>query len=181
MLSIEEENQIIRKAKNDPVYFEKIYKEFFTSVASYVSYRIEPVEDARDLTQEIFIKALLNLKKYKPKGISVKYWLLRLARNQVYNEYRKKGQMTTYFELEDFQNELSMEEIEDFKNEQILIPALKALKESELEVIELRFFEKRSFSEVAQILEITENNAKVKTYRALDKLRKELIYEKENN
>ena len=58
---------------------------------------------------------------------------------------------------------------------------MKALKESELEVIELRFFEKRSFSEVAQILEITENNAKVKTYRALDKLRKELIYEKENN
>ena len=35
----------------------------------------------------------------------------------------------------------------------------------------MRFFEKRSFKEIAEILDITENNAKVKLYRALDKLK----------
>jgi RNA polymerase sigma-70 factor (ECF subfamily) len=35
----------------------------------------------------------------------------------------------------------------------------------------LRFFDDKSFAEIAGILEITENNAKVKTYRVLDKLK----------
>jgi RNA polymerase sigma-70 factor (ECF subfamily) len=36
----------------------------------------------------------------------------------------------------------------------------------------LRFFEKRSFAEIGEIVGITENNAKVKVYRILDKLKK---------
>ena len=39
-------------------------------------------------------------------------------------------------------------------------------------IIEMRYFEERPFKEIAEILEITETNAKVKTYRALDKLKK---------
>ena len=46
------------------------------------------------------------------------------------------------------------------------------LPEDELQLIEMRFFEKRSFKEIGEILEITENNAKVKTYRILEKLKK---------
>jgi len=57
---------------------------------------------------------------------------------------------------------------EDFSG---LYKVLKKLSESELELIELRFFEKRPFQEISEILEITENNAKVKTYRILDKLK----------
>ena len=39
-------------------------------------------------------------------------------------------------------------------------------------MIELRFFEERPFKEIAEITEITESNAKMKTYRALEKLKK---------
>jgi RNA polymerase sigma-70 factor, ECF subfamily len=40
--------------------------------------------------------------------------------------------------------------------------ALKQLPEDDIQLIELRFFEKRSFAEVGAIIGITENNAKVK-------------------
>jgi RNA polymerase sigma-70 factor (ECF subfamily) len=43
-----------------------------------------------------------------------------------------------------------------------------------LQLIELRFFENKSFKEIAAILEVTENNAKVRTYRVLDQLKKEM-------
>ena len=43
-------------------------------------------------------------------------------------------------------------------------------------LLELRFFESRSFSEVGQMMNITEINAKIKTYRVLDKLK--IIYAK---
>ena len=36
----------------------------------------------------------------------------------------------------------------------------------------MRFFEKRSFKDIADIMGITENNAKVKVYRTLDKIKK---------
>jgi RNA polymerase sigma-70 factor (ECF subfamily) len=35
----------------------------------------------------------------------------------------------------------------------------------------MRFFEKRSFKEIGEIIGLTENNAKVKTFRALVKLK----------
>jgi RNA polymerase sigma-70 factor (ECF subfamily) len=35
----------------------------------------------------------------------------------------------------------------------------------------MRYFEKRPFKEIAEILDITENNAKVKVYRILEKLK----------
>ena len=43
----------------------------------------------------------------------------------------------------------------------------------------MRFFEKRNFKEIGEILEMTENNAKVKTFRALEKL-KQLFANKQN-
>jgi len=49
--------------------------------------------------------------------------------------------------------------------------ALGILEDQEMELIELRFFEKRPFKEIGEILDITENNAKVRTYRILDKLK----------
>ncbi|GDX52379.1 hypothetical protein LBMAG27_14260 [Bacteroidota bacterium] len=52
--------------------------------------------------------------------------------------------------------------------------AIKKLSAEELELIEMRYFEKRSFAEVAEIKGMTENNAKVKVHRILERLRKQL-------
>ena len=48
---------------------------------------------------------------------------------------------------------------------------MKELPTDMLEVLELRFFEDKDFKEIAFILEITESGAKMRTYRALDRLR----------
>lgn len=56
-------------------------------------------------------------------------------------------------------------------NRSKLLSALTRLKADQLELIEMRFFEKRSFREIGDLLEMTENNAKVKTFRAVNKLK----------
>ena len=61
---------------------------------------------------------------------------------------------------------------ESEKNIKQLLLTLSRLKNSQVELIEMRYFEKRSYREIGEILDITENNAKVKTFRALKKLRK---------
>ena len=55
---------------------------------------------------------------------------------------------------------------------QRLLSYLKDLPTEMLQVLELRFFEDKDFKEISFILDITESGAKMRTYRALDKLRK---------
>ena len=52
---------------------------------------------------------------------------------------------------------------------------LEKLKSDELQLIELRYLEGRSFKEVADILGISENYAKVRVYRILEKMKKLFI------
>jgi RNA polymerase sigma-70 factor (ECF subfamily) len=39
----------------------------------------------------------------------------------------------------------------------------------------MRFFEQRPFKEIAEVLNITESNAKVRTYRVLERLKKIIL------
>jgi RNA polymerase sigma-70 factor (ECF subfamily) len=48
---------------------------------------------------------------------------------------------------------------------------LEQLTPDEIQFIELRFFENKSFKEVGYFLGISEGNAKIRTYRILEKLR----------
>jgi RNA polymerase sigma-70 factor (ECF subfamily) len=98
----------------------------------------------------------------------------------LYQSFRdKKAQRTVSIDsvtlkqvMDDFTDDSSEE------NRANLLVALGKLKEAQLQLIEMRFFEKRSFREIGEIVGLSENNAKVKTFRALLKL-KELFYKKE--
>jgi len=67
--------------------------------------------------------------------------------------------------------ELLDEKSVDHDKYEVAFKAMKKLHPADLELIEMRFFEKRSFSEIGEIKGITENHAKVKTYRIIDKIR----------
>ncbi|NJL77103.1 MAG: sigma-70 family RNA polymerase sigma factor, partial [Saprospiraceae bacterium] len=55
-----------------------------------------------------------------------------------------------------------------------LMEVLKTLKAEDMQMILMRFFEKHSFKEIADILGISESNAKVRTYRILQRLKQKL-------
>jgi RNA polymerase sigma-70 factor (ECF subfamily) len=68
-----------------------------------------------------------------------------------------------------------MEQANEGYDEEIiqrLMDYLRELPTEMLQVLELRFFEDKDFKEIAFILDITESGAKMRTYRALDRLRK---------
>jgi RNA polymerase sigma-70 factor (ECF subfamily) len=101
-------------------------------------------------------------------------WLYKIASNEVNKHYRKQKH-DKVFSIE----EIRVRELFDQANEgwdedliQKLLQYLKELPTEMLEVLELRFFEDKDFREIAFILDITESGAKMRTYRALDRLRK---------
>ena len=101
-------------------------------------------------------------------------WLYRIALNEVNSYYRKNSRVINI--TDDILSNLFYEtkEEEDTTKKEKLKRVMKQLKPAQFQIIEMRFFENRPFKEIAEILTITESNAKVKTYRALDKL-KELM------
>lgn len=172
-MELENEQQIIDKAKADSAAFEPLYNLYYERMLRFVYKRMEELEDSRDVTSMVFIKALSNIGKYQHQGLPFSSWLYRIAVNEV-NLYYRRNKKARVISLDDNSLKTIANEAEGFTKEDISVlkKALLYLSEDELQIIELRFFEERPFSQVAQILEITENNAKVKTYRILDKLRK---------
>ncbi len=170
---LEDELRQIEIAKKDPRQFAPLYKKYHEAIFRYIYKRVDEEESAYDITSCVFVKALAGLHKYEFRGVPFSSWLFRIAKSELYQSFRdKKAQRTVSLDsvtIVQFIDDLN----EDFSEEQRtnLLNSLKLLKEHELQLIEMRFFEKRSFKEIGEILGLTENNAKVKTFRALVKLK----------
>ncbi|PCJ85345.1 MAG: heat-shock protein [Flavobacteriales bacterium] len=171
---LQSEQKQVEAAQRDPAHFELLYNNYHERIFRYVYQRMDDKETAFDITQQVFLKALTNLKKYEFRGVPFGSWLFRIAYSEVNQAFRdKKAERTV--NVESVQVYEIMEEAEENPTEEKhsqLIEALAELPEDDLQLIEMRYFEKRAFAEIGEILEITENNAKVKTYRIIEKLRK---------
>ncbi|HXB11752.1 MAG TPA: sigma-70 family RNA polymerase sigma factor [Bacteroidia bacterium] len=168
------EQQQVEGAKAEPAKFEALYNRYYEPILSFVYKRVETKESAYDITQQVFLNAMLKLNQFKHTGTPFSSWLYRIAINEINQLYRKeKTQRTVKVEEEELRymaNELDDEEDIETRYEKVS-EALSALPEEDIQVVELRFFERRAFKEIAEILNITESNAKVKLYRIIDKLK----------
>ncbi len=173
--STEEEHGWINQARQDPAAFKPLYERYFRNVFLFLLKRVGDKELAGDLTQQVFLKALLNIPRYEIRGVPFSVWLFKIALNHMNEYYRKTKHLRTVVidtdALEILYEEMTADQrLEDL--EQRLPVILQKLDLPDLQLIELRFFESRSFHEIGQLLGITENNAKVKTYRTLERLKK---------
>ena len=180
-LRMEEELRLVKQAQNDPRHFGQLYKMYYQQIFRYIYQKIDDSELACDITSQVFMKALTNIKKFEYRGVPFSSWLYRIAKSEVYQSFRDR-KVEMKLTASQIHNNISEEDSEEevLNNRKIaLIQAMSLLKNQELRLIELRFFEKKSFKEIAEMEQITENNAKVKTFRALEKLR--IIFKKNTN
>lgn len=170
-ISAEEEE--IRLAKGDPKAFEPLYTKYFERISRYVYHRVEDKETAFDLTSTVFYKALKNLSSYKNKGFPFSSWLYKIAFNEIQHHYRRtKSQPVLSLNAKGLSDIMqSLPENEYPINDEQLFTALEALKDDEIEIINMRYFENRSFKEIASMLEMGESACKMKLYRIIEKIK----------
>ena len=167
----------IQAAQDNPSLFRPLYNRYYNQIFHFIYKRTVDEDLAADLCSQVFLKAMQKLDGYSFKGVPFSAWLFRIAANEVAQHYRKT-QKSRVVSIEDHNlnhmlDEMETDDMAPYRS--VLIQSLEFLKESDLEIVELRFFEQRPFKEVADILGITESNAKVRTYRVLERLKKIML------
>ena len=129
-----------------------------------------------------------NISKWNVKSGKFRNWVYKISYTTFVDEYRKSKKddtvsldsLFTNDKGETFGNQIASEDLNleeklelkgDIKKLKI---ALSTLKETEKEIIEMRFFSGMSFKEIAEELGVNVSTCRVSSRRALDKLKKKL-------
>lgn len=170
---LDEEKMAVLNAQKDPRHFSVLYERYYKSIFIFVNKRVDDEALTAELTSDVFFKALKNIKKFEFRGVPFSAWLFRIAVNEVNQFFRKEKKRIRAVSLTGTHAEALFEEIDHRAQdrEQLLSRLLSKLNEEDLQLLELRFFEERPYKEIAYLLDISEGNAKVKTYRVIKKLR----------
>jgi RNA polymerase sigma-70 factor (ECF subfamily) len=156
--------------------FYRLYSIFSRPIYNFIWRLIGSTAEAEDLTQETFLKVHSELKSLRDPG-QFRYWLFRVARNEVYQHLRKTKKRTEIsFEDDDLPFvEFIPDQSPDLDPEgrllsgelnEIIRKCLMDLKPKYRDVFVLAVFEKMSYEEVANIVGRSLLSVKTDIYRA---------------
>ena len=151
---------------------EQIYKQYFETVNKYLFCLTHNSDISEELTQETFYRAVKKINTFKG-DCKISVWLCQIAKNLWYDELKKNKKIENIGEeIFSIQSEDKMEEkiiLNESKLE--LYEKIQKLDRQTRDVIYLRITGELSFKEIGDILNKTENWARVTFYRGKQKLK----------
>ncbi len=157
---------------------------FWVDVFYFVMNRVKDENDADEITVSVFSKVLNKLDLFDP-NFQFKTWILTIAQNTIIDFWRRKSR----------ENEDATEDLDNRKNEfarspeelliseedqQKIIKIIETMDAKNQDIIRLRFFEEKSIKEIAEELNLSVANTKVRIMRA-KKILAELLKEDETD
>ena len=167
----------------DETEFTRVYEEHVWSVYGFIGYRVAAREQAEDLTQLTFERALKAWHRYDPSRASEQRWLLSIARNVVIDDYRRgRSRGEVVGEIDESRHaELIAEGPEEgaLGLDPELEAALGSLGDREREIIALRFGGDMTGAEIADLTGLSLANVQQILSRTLRRLRDRLEAQRE--
>lgn len=178
MVEPSDDEAIIRAARGDGEAFSVLYQRYVKRIYNYIYYRTGNPHDAEDLTERVFFRALNNIPKYRNRGLPFSAWLYRIAHNLVANWYRDTKRRKEV-PLEDHaytisRGDLPESELVKLQEVEQLMAALRRLPPDRQNLLILKFVERLSNEEIAQIMGRTEGAIKSLYHRTLLALRDDI-------
>ncbi|MBU5483325.1 sigma-70 family RNA polymerase sigma factor [Clostridium sp. MSJ-11] len=150
---------------------EEIYREQAQTVYRFLYSYIHDADLSEELTQETFVRAMKSLHRYNGK-CKISVWLCQIAKHVLYQEFEKKNRnkTTTLDENMEFSTYSTEELVISSENKKEIYKMIQSLDDTTREVMYLRFTGDLSFKEIGEILNKTENWARVTFFRGKSKL-----------
>ncbi|WP_461809714.1 RNA polymerase sigma factor [Faecalimonas sp.] len=152
---------------------EQIYRKYADTVFRFIFSKTQDYHIAEEVTQETFYQAVRSISKYDGK-CKISTWLCAIAKNQLYTYYRKNPQMEEMV-CDNSSVRSAEEEVLDNEMRTQMLKILHNCSEPYREVLYLRIWGGLSFKEIGDILNRSENWARITFYRGKEKIREELL------
>lgn len=171
-----EERLLVKLAKNgDTDAFAELYRQVYKKLYRYAVYLLKNQEDAEDVVSETVMDAFAGIGKLK-KEESFETWIFQILSNKC-----RKKMRDYYKKSEELTEDLPEETPEISESEKITVrQAVFQLEEEEREIVVLHQIFGYKTREIAKLLALNENTVRSKESRALKKLAKLLVDERES-
>ncbi|MBW2705562.1 MAG: sigma-70 family RNA polymerase sigma factor [Deltaproteobacteria bacterium] len=188
------DEELVSRAKNDdPWAIEQLVLRYQQKVYA-IAYQMlaGDAEEARDRTQDVFLQAFRNIKRFKGKS-SFYTWLYRIVINTCLDARRRQNRWKKIFFPWRFDKDKeaapdnSLEEIADANPnsdplatasgrqlEDDVKSALSKLSQRQRTIFQLKVFQEMSIAEIAEALELAEGTVKTHLFRATRAVQKQL-------
>ena len=136
--------------EHKPAACERLFTEYGPMVFRMVQRIVTRREDAEEVYQDVFMKALRGIAGYKPQQASLNAWLSRIAYNESLNFVR--GQKATYVYMDDLGLDTQDEPDEAPHSEEtiaLLEQALGMLPPHEQAIIHMFYYDNMSLADIA--------------------------------
>ena len=180
-------------AKTIPaISIEELYKKYYNPILNFIMQMIHNSNNAEELTNDTFMKAMQNMEKFNPEKSNISTWLHNIAKNLVI-DFVRKDDSDKYINVSSFVDESGNEKIqfkdncnnsdENLENKELLEAVHKAmaqLKPKYQKIATMFFIEDKPYPEIAEALEIPLNTVKGMVFRIRAMLQEELqfVYKK---
>ncbi len=190
---MEEKELILRLKKNDEIAFGILVDLFSKKVYNTCVGMLQNMEDAQDITQEIFITIHLNINEFKEES-SLSTWIYRISVNKCLEFIRKKNRKKRsgiFRSIYSSDGEKAIENHSDFmhpgiqlENKErsiILFRSIALLPEQQQTAYVLHKLEQVSYNEIADVMQVSLSAVESLLFRAKQNLKKHLATYYEEN
>ena len=180
------DERLVQEFKNGNIdAFEELLNRYQPKVLNTCFRYLNDIEEARDATQDIFIKVYHALPRFKPRA-KVSTWLYRIAVNHALNVQRSKKKGRFLQKVNSLSRE-DMKQIQQFPTEvedngdaavqtqerlQLVQSALQKLGDAQRTAVILHRFEGLSYKEIAQVMSTSVSAVESLLFRAKQNLHK---------
>jgi RNA polymerase sigma factor (sigma-70 family) len=173
---------LLRAAGTDPDVFGEFYRRHAVAVERWIRAQTPDMATAADLTAETFAQALVSLRRFRgTSDEAARGWLFGIARNLV-RRYHRRGRVELAtcrklgIQLDHDPDELAQIEaqLDAVAQTGELTDALDSLPDAQRQALQLRVIDELDYSEAADLMGTSEQNARIRVSRALKALAQRL-------
>ena len=162
-----------RCRKGDWSAFTELVVKYQRPIYNAAFWMLRKPEDAKDITQTVFLKVAERLDEYDPK-FKFFSWIYRIAVNESLNMLRRNGReeaLDDEVELPSRGNDDPEQHANDAEVSRRIEAALMRMSTNDRMVLSLRHFSECSYQEIAEILNLDEKTVKSRLFEARQRLR----------
>ncbi|EKE87507.1 RNA polymerase sigma factor [Idiomarina xiamenensis] len=154
--------------------WDKLVKRYDGLVYNYALRMVSNPDDARDIMQDTFMAVCRNLAGWRGES-QFKSWLMTIAHHRCVEFYRRRREQQGLDDSEEPRSDCDWHQPEQVYSQQQqgrrLVAALQQIPLAQRQVLEMKFFQQLTLTDIAQRTGTSLNTVKSRLYSGADKLK----------